>query len=131
MGQRLIISEEEKRRISEMNNLISEDMDSMESNDEFYLKQYGDNWYDVDDYMVDGDFDDFDEELEFGPDDYESFLDAVKGAKSTPRWNPMMKQYFDRFTRMGPESGMNPLKLRVKRGGYSDDTRPMLKKHRR
>ena len=58
-------------------------------------------------------FEDYDEEFEFGPDDYDKFMDMVKGIPNAI-WNPMEKNMYDGF-QSTPNSGMSPLKLRVKR----------------
>ena len=68
-----------------------------------------DRWYDEDDRPVKNsdDFDDYDEEMEFGPDDYEEFMNQTKGFKN--RWNPSFrKYYYDKYT------NDSPLKLRRK-----------------
>ena len=68
-----------------------------------------DRWYDEGDRPVkdSDDFDDYDEEMEFGPDDYEEFINQTKGFKN--KWNPSFsKHYYDRYTRH------HPLKLRKK-----------------
>ena len=68
-----------------------------------------DRWYDEDDRPVKNsdDFDDYDEEMEFGPDDYEEFMNQTKGFKN--RWNPSFKKYYyDKYT------NDSPLKLRRK-----------------
>jgi len=68
-----------------------------------------DRWYDENDRHVKdaGDFDDYDEEMEFGPDDYEEFTNNLKDVKN--RWNPSRnKHYYDRYT------NDSPLKLRRK-----------------
>lgn len=82
------------------------------SESEFALNQYNNGWFDPSDNRLSDGFEDYDEELEFGPDDYDKFMDTVKNIPNA-RWNPMEKDYYDRFQR-NPESGMSPLKLRVK-----------------
>jgi len=65
-----------------------------------------DRWYDEDDRASD-DFEDYDEEFEFGPDDYEEFTNMTKEFKN--RWNPSFrKHYYDKYTEV------SPLKLRRK-----------------
>jgi hypothetical protein len=67
------------------------------------------HWYDEGDRPVkdSDDFDDYDEEMEFGPDDYEEFMNQTKGFKN--KWNPSFsKHYYDRYT------NDSPLKLRRK-----------------
>jgi hypothetical protein len=64
------------------------------------------HWYDEGDNLTD-DFDDYDEEMEFGPDDYEEFTDTLKGVDN--RWNPSFnKHYYGKYTQH------YPLKLRKK-----------------
>ena len=59
-----------------------------------------DRWYDEDDRRSD-DFDDYDEEFEFGPDDYEEFKSMTN--KFNNRWNPSYnKHYYDRYTKDSP-----------------------------
>ena len=67
------------------------------------------HWYDEDDRRIKNpdDFDDYDEETEFGPDDYEEFINNLKDVKN--KWNPSFsKHYYDRYTQH------HPLKLRKK-----------------
>jgi len=83
------------------------------SENDYALNQYNNGWYDpLDNTLSDG-FEDYDEEFEFGPDDYDKFMDMVKDIPNA-RWNPMEKNMYDRFQSI-PNSGMSPLKLRVKR----------------
>ena len=70
-----------------------------------------DAWYDEDDRQVKNseDFDDYDEEMEFGPDDYEEFTNQTKGFEN--RWNPAgSKRYYDHYTKKAP--------LRIRRKSY-------------
>ncbi len=83
------------------------------SENNYALNQYNNGWYDpLDNKLSDG-FEDYDEEFEFGPDDYDKFMDMVKDIPNAI-WNPMEKNMYDGF-QSTPNSGMSPLKLRVKR----------------
>lgn len=67
-----------------------------------------DRWYDEDDRVSD-DFEDYDEEFEFGPDDYDSYTDMV--GKFDNRWNPSFrKHYYDKYTETSP--------LKIRRKSY-------------
>ena len=75
--------------------------------DRYALHQYGAGWFDEDDRRMD-DFEDYDEEIEFGPEDYEKFLEL---SPENARWNPKMdKHYYDMEVK-----NQHPLKLRIKR----------------
>ena len=83
------------------------------SENNYALNQYNNGWYDpLDNKLSDG-FEDYDEEFEFGPDDYDKFMDMVKDIPNAI-WNPMEKNMYDGL-QSTPNSGMSPLKLRVKR----------------
>jgi hypothetical protein len=59
-----------------------------------------DRWYDEDDRPSD-DFEDYDEEFEFGPDDFEEFQSMT--SKFNNRWNPSYrKHYYDKYTEVSP-----------------------------
>jgi hypothetical protein len=80
-----------------------------EMRDRYALKQYGDKWYDEDDSPLDS-FDDYDDEFDFGPDEYEKFLELTAPAKS--KWNPVHnKGIYDTHYKRN-----TPISLRVKRG---------------
>jgi len=81
--------------------------DDMGARDRYALHQYDAGWFDEDDRRMD-DFEEYDEEFEFGPEDYEKFL---KLSPENARWNPKMdKHYYDSHMK-----NQHPLKLRIKR----------------
>jgi hypothetical protein len=71
------------------------------------------SWYDEDDRAVNPlDIEDFEEEIEFGPDDYEKFLDYTKDIPN--KWDfKSEKGYYDQHYKPGREI---PLKIRKLRG---------------
>jgi hypothetical protein len=89
--------------------LLSEQNEDIERRDRYALKQYGDKWYDEDDRVLDS-FDDYDEEYDFGPDDYDRFIELTSPANS--KWNPVdSKGYYDTHYKRNM-----PISLRIKRG---------------
>ena len=88
--------------------LVNEQIDMGDDSPRYkYRLGHLDNWYDEKDNTSD-DFEDYDEEMEFGPDDYEEFISTLKGVEN--KWNPSFrKHYYDKYTEHGP------LKLRKKR----------------
>ena len=59
-----------------------------------------DRWYDEDDRISD-DFEDYDEEFEFGPDDFKKFQSMT--SKFNNKWNPSYrKPYYDKYTEVSP-----------------------------
>ena len=99
--------------MGEMKEYFYDDMDlgdgekSKFDRDRYALHQYDAGWFDEDDRRMD-DFEDYDEEIEFGPEDYEKFLEL---SPENARWNPKMdKHYYDTHMK-----NQLPLKLRIKR----------------
>ncbi len=90
--------------------IVNEQNENIERLDRYALKQYGgDKWYDEDDRTLDS-FDDYDEEYEFGPDDYDRFIEMSSPAN--PKWNPFhSKGYYDAHYKRN-----TPISLRIKRG---------------
>ena len=78
-----------------------------------------DKWYDENDRMVNPDEFDYDEEIEFGPEDFEDYIAHTETDFPENRWNfnakgykgdrSHGKGYYDRYQKHGP------LKLRKKR----------------
>lgn len=80
---------------------------------------HNDNWYDEGDRPVNPDDFEYDEEIEFGPDDFENYISQTEKDFPDNRWSFGLKGlggarepgrgYFDRYTKMAP------IKLRKKR----------------
>jgi hypothetical protein len=84
-----------------------------------------DSWYDEMDRPINPDEFDYDEEIEFGPDDYEDYINHTERDFSNNKWSFGMrghkkqdmgpgKKYWDRYQQDGP------IKLRKKRMTESD-----------
>ena len=73
-----------------------------------------DQWHDEDDFAVDPlDIEDFEEEVEFGPDDYEKFLDYTKDIPN--KWDfKDDRGYYDHHYKPGRELPIKIRKLRMK-----------------
>ena len=73
---------------------------------------HGDNWYDEEDRQVNPDDFDFDEEIEFGPDDFEEYISHTEKHHPENRWSfgdkgykgdrTPGKGYYDRYQKHGP-----------------------------
>lgn len=80
---------------------------------------HGDNWFDEDDRPVDPDEFDYDEEIEFGPDDFEEYISQTEKDFPKNKWSFRDKDmkgertpgkgYYDRYTKD------SPIKLRRKK----------------
>ena len=80
---------------------------------------HNDNWYDEEDREVNPDEFDYDEEIEFGPDDFEDYISHTETDFPENKWSFNMKGmkgdrtpgkgYYDRYQKHGP------IKLRKKR----------------
>lgn len=74
---------------------------------------HNDFWYDEDDRPVNPDEFDYDEEIEFGPDDFEDYISHTETDFPGNRWSFNVKGpgkgYWDRYQKQGP------IKLRKKR----------------
>ena len=78
-----------------------------------------DRWYDEDDRPVDPEEFDYDEEIEFGPDDFEEYISQTERDFPENKWSFRDKDfeggrtpgkgYWDRYTRVAP------IKMRKKR----------------
>ena len=81
----------------------------------YRIRSWGPNaWYDEDDRPVNPlDIEDFEEEIEFGRDDYEKFLDYTKDIPN--RWDfKGEKRYYDQHYNPGRELPLKIRKLRSK-----------------
>lgn len=73
---------------------------------------HNDSWYDEDDNSVNPDDFDFDEEIEFGPDDFEEYISHTEKHHPENRWSfgdkgykgdrTPGKGYYDRYQKHGP-----------------------------
>jgi hypothetical protein len=94
--------------------VISEEEMSKKLRGNYRIRNWGPNsWHDEDDRAVNPlDIEDFEEEIEFGPDDYEKFLDYTKDIPN--KWDfKDDRGYYDQHYKPGREL---PLKIRKLRG---------------
>ena len=63
-----------------------------------------DSWYDEDERQVDDIDDDFEEEVEFGPEDYDNFMDYIKDIKHnwSLGYGAPGKRWYDKHTKTQP-----------------------------
>ena len=112
MGQRLIITEEEKNKIqslyenmgvafgNEMNGLkVKKETAEEEGEEEMFAKADTMTKYlDTMDREVKGDIE-FSEKKEFGPEDYDSFMEYINNCDT--KWCLTTKMFYDRYVKMG------------------------------
>jgi hypothetical protein len=111
MGQRLIITEEEKNKIqslyenmgvafgNEMNGLkVKKETAEEEGEEEMFAKASMTKYLDTMDREVKGDIE-FYEKKEFGPEDYDSFMEYINNCDT--KWCLTTKRFYDRYVKMG------------------------------